>query len=103
MGGRYPRTYGVFHCYRSMPRLVTGHGLILSGEITTEQAISELNANPLSDELKVEATEYLKKKFEITESELNEIMTPKIRSYSNYKNNSRLLGLLKKCSSFFEE
>ena len=69
--------------------------LILSGEITREQAMLELKSPPINAEMKSEAIEYLTKKFEISDQELREIMTSKIMSYADYKNTSWVLKLLK--------
>ena len=64
-------------------------GLICSGEMTREEAFAELKKEPYPVELQAEDKAYALKKFELTETEFEEIMNLPQKSYHDYPSSDR--------------
>lgn len=67
--------------------------LILTGEITREQALKELEKQPYSDELIKEDTVFIAKKLGLTEEELNKLVDGENKTFKDYKNSYWLIQL----------
>jgi N-acetyl sugar amidotransferase len=60
--------------------------LILSGQLTREEALNEMEGTPYSAELQQSDQEYIIKKLGFTESEFQEIMDAPPKSYTDFPN-----------------
>lgn len=58
--------------------------LILSGQLTREEALVEIQKPPYSGFMLEDDMEYVLKKFELSEGEFRQIMSAPVRSYKNY-------------------
>jgi len=65
--------------------------LILTGEITREEALLELQKNPYSNEMKKEDEKFIAEKLEITIDELNEFVNNENKTFEDYKNSFNLI------------
>lgn len=66
--------------------------LILTGEITRETALKELESNPYTKEMQSEDEKFISEKLGISVSKLNEYVENKNRTFEDYKNS---FGLIK--------
>ena len=65
--------------------------LILTNQITREEALNKINIKPFNaDEIR-EDFSYISKKLGITESELKELFDMKNKSFKDYKSNHKLI------------
>lgn len=67
--------------------------LILTGEITREEALEELEKQPYSDELIKEDTEFIAEKLGITVNELNELVAGENKTFEDYDNSFGMIQL----------
>ncbi len=67
--------------------------LILTGEITREEALKELEKQPYSDTLIREDSAFIAKKLGLTIDELNQLVAGKNKTYKDYKNSYWLIQL----------
>lgn len=74
--------------------------LILSGQLTRNEALVELSNPPISDSDKKELELYVAKKLELTEAEYNEIKCANPVSFSKYPNDLWAINLYKKIKKF---
>ena len=70
--------------------------LIYSGQITREQALSELNKENYPSHLYNDDLIFVKKKFSLSDEEFNAIMNLPVRNYKQFKNIDSKIVLLKK-------
>jgi len=70
--------------------------LILSGQVTRDQALLELKKPPYPADLEQEDKAYVIKKFNMNESEFEKIMTLPNKTYRDYPNQRNLFRFLKK-------
>ena len=75
--------------------------LIRSKQMSREEAIKLIKKDPYPDQsLKAEDLEYVLKKFELSESDFDEIMKMKKKSFLDYNNNHKIVDFLKRCLNF---
>lgn len=74
--------------------------LILSGQMTREKALEELNQPIYPDGLLQEDLDFVLKKFDFSKEELNEIIAFPNKTYQDYPNQSALLGKFRKALNF---
>lgn len=74
--------------------------LILSGQMTRENALEELNQPIYPDGLLKEDLDFVLKKFDFSKEELNEIVALPKKTYQDYPNQSALLGKFRKALNF---
>ena len=65
--------------------------LILTGQISRDDALSELKNKPYSNEEKIEDFNYISKKLGISETELQNLFNSKNKSFRDYKSNYKLI------------
>ena len=65
--------------------------LILTQQISREEAINELSKKPYSKEEKIEDFNYISKKLGISEDYLNELFNSKNKSFRDYKSNYHII------------
>lgn len=65
--------------------------LILTGQISRDEALSELKNKPYSNEEKIEDFNYISKKLGISETELQNLFNSKNKSFRDYKSNYKLI------------
>ncbi|WP_435352562.1 N-acetyl sugar amidotransferase [Emticicia sp. SJ17W-69] len=70
--------------------------MILSGQITREEALDELKKPPLDPQNIKELERYVMKKLDITELEYQQILDAKPNPFSNYPNNKYVLDIFRK-------
>ena len=70
--------------------------LILSKQMTREQALQQLSKPPITALEQIELEEYVMKKFGLTKEEYQKILTDKPRSYKEYPNDEWVINLYKK-------
>lgn len=68
--------------------------LIVSGQMTRDDALSELNDAPYNAATIKQEIEYVRQKFGLTESEFNDIMNSPVKSSDDYPNSEWLLRKL---------
>lgn len=68
--------------------------LIMSGQMTREEALADLQRAPYSDEDATADVEYISQKFGLTPTEFQEIMDLPVRSADDYPNNTKLMQRL---------
>jgi hypothetical protein len=64
--------------------------LILSGQISRQQALEEIKNPTAPSEILEEDGEYVQKKLDLSYEEFSQIMTAPVKSFSDYPNNSEL-------------
>lgn len=74
--------------------------LILSGQMTRENALEELNQPIYPDGLLQEDLDFVLKKFDFSKEELNGIIALPNKTYQDYPNQSVLLGKFRKALNF---
>lgn len=67
--------------------------LILTGQLTREEALKKLAEPPYDEELAMQDLEYVAKKLGLTKQEFIEMMNEKNRTYKDYKSNAWLYRL----------
>jgi N-acetyl sugar amidotransferase len=72
-------------------RVVHLSDLILSGQITRENAVAQLAQSPVSDSERQELEKYVQKKFGMTDSEYQSIFTTPTKNHKDYPNNEALM------------
>lgn len=77
--------------------------LIFSGQITKEEAVDELNKPVYPVGLLEQDKLFVLKKFSITEEEFDAIMSLPNKTYRDYPNKSKLLGLLRRALNKLRE
>jgi len=82
-----PRKFGYDkrRCYFS--------NLILTGEMTRDQALEELKNDPYDEKMMTEDKEYIAKKLGITVREFDDIIGGENKTYRDYKNSYRLFEI----------
>lgn len=75
--------------------------LICNGEISRDEAIEQLQTELYKPDQLKRDKEFVCKKFGITETEFNEILSLPVRTYRDYPNNERLLKLIYRTYYFF--
>lgn len=76
--------------------------LIRNGEITREEALSELNKPTYSDIKKKQRKEFILNKLNFSEKDFDDIMSKKPNLHSNYKSDKIIFDLLKFYRDFFK-
>lgn len=74
--------------------------LILTGQMTREEALDTLKQDPYSEEDALKDLGFIANKLDITEEEFIELMNGENKTYLDYKNNSRLIKLATKIAIF---
>ena len=69
--------------------------LIMSGQITREKALNELENPPYVGYMMEEDIDYVLKKFGFTQEEFQRVMTEPVRSYKDFPNNEELFMKIK--------
>jgi hypothetical protein len=69
--------------------------LIMSGQITREQALAELDNPPYVGYMMEEDMEYVLKKFGFTQEEFQSIMAKPVRSYKDFPNSEGLFTTIR--------
>ncbi len=85
---RFYQSYILPHKYGVDKRKAHLSTLIMSGQMSREEAIEEIQKESYPSDLMEEDREYVIKKLGLTEDEFNEIMNLPIRSYKDYPNSS---------------
>lgn len=67
--------------------------LILTGEITREQALNELNHNPYTDEMIQEDSKFIAQKLGLTYDELMQIIKGENKTFEDYRNSFAFIQL----------
>jgi N-acetyl sugar amidotransferase len=93
---RFYQGYILPHKFNIDKRKAHLSSLIFSGQITKEDALEELNKPSYPAGLLEQDKLFVLKKFNITEKEFDSIMTLSNKTYQDYPNKSRLLGLLRR-------
>lgn len=65
--------------------------LILTGQMTREEALQKLSENPYDDKIAKEDMDYICQKLEVTPTEFKEFIIGDNKTYRDYKNNSRII------------
>lgn len=66
--------------------------LILTGQMTREEALKEIAENPYDEKQAMEDKEYIAKKLGISIKEMNEIIAGENKTYRDYKNQASMLN-----------
>lgn len=77
--------------------------LILSGQITREEALKQLEMSPYSVENYQDDIEYLTKKLRLTINEFNQIMESPNKTFKDYPNNFTVYSIAKKIQEFLRK
>jgi N-acetyl sugar amidotransferase len=80
--------------FRIDKRLAHLSSLILSNQITRDEALEQLTATPYSEELATRDVEYIRQKFRLTEAQFQEILDMPGLRHDAYPNSAWLVGLL---------
>jgi len=67
--------------------------LIMTGQITREEAIKRISTSEMSEDFLDKEFQYVANKLDITKDELNEIFNGKNKTFNDYKNKRFLIGL----------
>ena len=67
--------------------------LILTGQMTRQEAFDKINENPYSDQVMQEDLEYIAKKLGISQGEFNKLIHGENKSYKDYKNSLKTIEL----------
>jgi len=68
--------------------------LILTGQMTREEALKEISSNPYDIDQAMEDKEYIAKKLGISDSEMDELIAGENKTWRDYKNSSKLLNFM---------
>lgn len=74
--------------------------LILTGQMTREEALAKLEEPPYVETLAMQDLEYVAKKLGLTKEEFVEMMSGENKTYQDYKSNSRLIEAAVKVARF---
>ncbi len=75
--------------------------MVLTGQMTRDQALAKLKENPYSQELMQEDMEYIAKKLGTTKKEFQSIIDGENRTYKDYKNSLSMIEFSIKIAKFF--
>nr|WP_319520920.1 N-acetyl sugar amidotransferase [uncultured Sphaerochaeta sp.] len=67
--------------------------LILTGQMTRQEALQKLSENPYDNKIAEEDMNYICQKLEISRKEFEKFITGDNKTYRDYKNNSRIIKL----------
>jgi hypothetical protein len=82
-------------------RRTTFSGLILSGQMTREDAIKKIQEEPLSKNKIEEEINYICSKLEISRKQLDNFMNLEKKSFLDYKNNYKIINFFTQILRFF--
>ena len=82
-------------------RRTTFSGLILSGQMTREEAIKKIQEEPLSKNKIEEEINYICSKLEISREQLDNFMNLEKKSFLDYKNNYKIINFFTQILRFF--
>jgi hypothetical protein len=85
-----PRKFGIDKRYGHLSDLIN------SGQITREQALQEMSAQPYTAQMQDQDRRYVIKKFELTEAEFDALMALPPRSFREFPNSFTRVERLKK-------
>ena len=68
--------------------------LIVSGQLTREEALQELQGHIYDPKVAAEDVTYIRRKFGLSEAEFDDIMSAPVRDTDSFANSERFLGLL---------
>ena len=74
--------------------------MILTGQITREEALEQISKSELDEETMKKDFEYVATKLDWTTKEFQEIFEGKNKSFKDYKNNFKLIKLATKIANF---
>lgn len=74
--------------------------MILTGQMTREEALAKLAENPYNEKIIYEDMEYIAKKLGITKKEFEELINGENKTYLDYKNSLSVIKLSIKLSKF---
>ena len=74
--------------------------LILTGQMTRDEAIKKLEEPPYDEQLAMEDLEYVAKKLDMSKEEFMEMMNGENKTFRDYANNSYVIGLGVKAAKF---
>lgn len=66
--------------------------LVLTGQMTREEALKEIAENPYDEKQMTEDKEYIAKKLGISVEEMNQIIAGENKTYRDYKNQENILN-----------
>jgi len=75
--------------------------LVLTGQLSREEALKILEKPPYDESLAMKDMEYVAKKLDMTKEEFNELMNQENKTYKNYRSNSHLIAIAVKIARFF--
>lgn len=88
------------HKFNIDKRLAHYSSLILSGEMTREEALSALSESVYDEQTLADDTEYVRKKIGLTKVEMNEVIDGAVRSFADYKNSEQIFRGMPRAMKF---
>lgn len=92
---RFSQGYIIYHKFNIDKRKAHLSTLIMSGQITREEALEQMKSPPYAGYMLEEDMEYVLKKLMLTEAEFKKIMEIPLISYMQYPNNEWLMKTIK--------